>query len=145
MSIVTADMGRKLGGGVLCPFSWGLAGSPSNTIAPGPRPASVPSGIQPFGHNRHGPKSGGCCVPFLHRVRWGSSSPKKGHGTPLFGPCLLWQNGWMDQDITWSGGNWPRRDCIRWGSISATAEHLFNVFTFFCFVIFPVFKVFFII
>ena len=24
----------------------------------------------------------------------------KGH-TPIFGPCLLWPNGWMDQDATW--------------------------------------------
>ena len=33
----------------------------------------------------------------------------------LFGPCLLWQNGWMDQDTTWYGGR-PRRrrHCVRW-------------------------------
>ena len=43
----------------------GGAGSPSNTMSPGPRPTSVPSGIliiQPFGHNRHGPKIGGCAL-----------------------------------------------------------------------------------
>ena len=37
--------------------------SPSNTMWPRPRPSSVPSGIliiQPFGHNRHGPKTGVC-------------------------------------------------------------------------------------
>jgi len=34
----------KSGGGVLCPLLGG-AGSPSNTISPGPRPTSVPSGI----------------------------------------------------------------------------------------------------
>jgi len=45
-----------------CPFQWrgccnpfrGLAGSPSNTISPGPRPFSVPTGIlvlQPFSYN----------------------------------------------------------------------------------------------
>jgi len=32
--------------------------------------------------------------------------PQKG-GTaqphPIFGPCLLWPNGWMDQDATWYG------------------------------------------
>jgi len=37
------DMGRKAGAAV--PFSVGEAGSPSNTISPGPRPTSVPSGI----------------------------------------------------------------------------------------------------
>ena len=43
------------------PFLVG-AESPSNTMSPGPRPTSVGSGIfkQPFGHNRHGPKIGGC-------------------------------------------------------------------------------------
>ena len=37
-------MGRKVGA-LLCPFAWGEAGFPSNTMSPGPRPASVPSGI----------------------------------------------------------------------------------------------------
>ena len=42
------------------------AGSPSNTMSPGLRPTSLPSyqvafsSIQPFRHNRHGPKIGGC-------------------------------------------------------------------------------------
>jgi len=29
------------------------------------------------------------------------AAPKKGHSTPLFDPCLLWSNGWNDQDATW--------------------------------------------
>ena len=38
---------------------------------------------------------------------------------PLFGPCLLWPNVWMDQDTTWySGRPWPRRHCVRWGPSS---------------------------
>ena len=43
--------------------------------------------------------------------------PKKGDGAPkIFGPCLLWPNGWMDQDGTWHGGRpQPRRLCVRWG------------------------------
>jgi len=108
------DMGQKAGAAV--PFSVGEAGSPSNTISPGPRPTSVPSGIlihpaiwpqqtwaksgggllcpflgqklgpylpqcslgrglpphqvtswsiQPFGHNRHGPKGGLLCRLFM--------------------------------------------------------------------------------
>jgi len=34
--------------------------------------------------------------------------PKKGAEPPpqYFGPCLLWPNGWMDQDGTWHRG-WP--------------------------------------
>jgi len=39
-----------------------------------------------------------------HTVRWGPSSPLKRAQPPLFGPCLLWPNGWMDQDATWYEG-----------------------------------------
>jgi len=75
--------------------------------------------------------------------------PKKGAQPPIFGPCLLWPNGWMDQDATWYEGRpRPRPHCVTWGSgspkgaqlptfrpmsivakrspISATAEHLFQ-------------------
>ena len=34
---------------------------------------------------------------------------------PIFSPCLLWPNSWMDQDATWYGGRprpWPH--CVRW-------------------------------
>jgi len=46
---------------------------------------------------------------------------KKGTPTPhpIFGPCLFWPNGWMDQDATWYGGKlWPRRRCVRLGHSS---------------------------
>jgi len=33
--------------------------------------------------------------------------PKRERSLPTFGPCLLWLNGWMDQDATWYGGG-PR-------------------------------------
>jgi len=43
-----------------------------------------------------------------HRVRWGyrpnSSPEKKSYPPPIFGPCLLWPNGWIDRDATWHGG-----------------------------------------
>ena len=42
---------------------------------------------------------------------------QKGGGapSPIFGPCLLWPNGWMDQDNTWHGGGpWCRPHCARW-------------------------------
>jgi len=26
--------------------------------------------------------------------------PQKGHSPQIFGPCLLWPNGWIDQDTT---------------------------------------------
>jgi len=50
-------------------------------------------------------------------VIWGPSSPfpKMGWSHPIFGPCLLWPNGWMDQDGTCRGGG-PRSrpHCARW-------------------------------
>ena len=39
--LATKDMGRKLGAVPL----FGGAGSPSNTMSPGPRPTAIPSGI----------------------------------------------------------------------------------------------------
>ena len=45
-------------------------------------------------------------------------SPQNGAEPPsrTFGPCLLWPNGWMDQDATWYGGRpQPKRHCVRWG------------------------------
>ena len=38
---------------------------------------------------------------------------------PNFGLCLLWPNGWMDQDATrYEGRPWPRPHCITWGPSS---------------------------
>ena len=55
-------------------------------------------------------------------VRWGPSSllQKRGRSPPqFFGPCPLWQNGWMNQNGTWHGGGlWPRPHCARWGPSS---------------------------
>jgi len=34
---------------------------------------------------------------------------------PIFGPCLLWPNGWMDLDAIWYGDKHrSRRCCVRW-------------------------------
>jgi len=40
-------------------------------------------------------------------------SPKRGRSPlPIFGPCLLWPNGWIDHDGTWHGsGPWSRPHC----------------------------------
>jgi len=49
----------------------------------------------------------------------GTQLPKKGYvSPPLFGPCLLLPNDWMDEDAMWYGGRpRPRRHCVRWRSI----------------------------
>jgi len=47
----------------------------------------------------------------------GTQLPLKGAQPPIFGLCILWQNGYMDQDATWYGGRpRPRRHCVRWGA-----------------------------
>ena len=44
-------------------------------------------------------------------------SPQSGWSpSQIFGPFLLWPNGWMHQDATWYGGRpQPRRLCVTWG------------------------------
>jgi len=64
--LTAIDMGRKVEAAV--PFPWGGLG-PHLTqcrLGQGLSPYHVVSrSIQPFGHNRHGLKSGGgCCAPF---------------------------------------------------------------------------------
>jgi len=42
---------------------------------------------------------------------------------PIFGLCLLWPNGWLDQDVTWYGGGpRPRPHCVRWGPSSPSPK-----------------------
>jgi len=56
-----------------------------------------------------------------HIVRDGDSVPlsKKGAQPPIFSPCLLWPNGWMDQDATWYDGRpQPGQHCVRCGPSS---------------------------
>jgi len=49
--------------------------------------------------------------------------PPKGEQPPIFGPCLLWPYGCMDQDVT-SYGARPRlmRLCVRWGPRSPSPK-----------------------
>jgi len=45
--------------------------------------------------------------------------PKGVQPAPIFGPCLVWPNGWLNQGATWWGGRpRPRRHCVRWGPSS---------------------------
>jgi len=53
-----------------------------------------------------------------HIVLDGNQMPlKRGTAPQLLGSCLLWPNGWMDQDATWyEGRHRPRPHCVTWGS-----------------------------
>ena len=72
--MATTDMGRKEGASV--PLLR-LAGTPSNTMWPGPRTTSVQSSVfihPPFGHNRHGPEIGWGRCPLFPGVAGSPSS-----------------------------------------------------------------------
>jgi len=71
-------------------------------------------------------------VGLCNCVRYGPSYlQKKGstHPPPNFGRCLLWPNGWMDEDAAWYGSRRrPRPPCTRRGPSSrerGTAAALF--------------------
>jgi len=58
-----------------------------------------------------------------HIVLDESPAPPQKRGAqppPMFGPCLLWPNGWADQDVIWYAGR-PRttKHCVTWGPSSA--------------------------
>jgi len=54
-------------------------------------------------------------VHIVYCVEWGHSFPPPNGEEPcqIFGPSLLWPNGWMHEDVTWYGGR-PRltRHCV---------------------------------
>jgi len=66
-------------------------------------------------------------------VWWGPSYPKNRghtHHHPVFGPCSLWPNGWMDEDDSWYGSRpQPRPHCIRRGPSSAQPPSFWPVST----------------
>ena len=59
-------------------------------------------------------------------VRWGPfpSQKRVEPSSPIFRPCLLWPNDWMDQNGTWCGGcgPWSGPHCARWGPSSPPKE-----------------------
>jgi len=55
-----------------------------------------------------------------HTVLDGDPAPP-----PIFGPCLLWPNGRIDQDATWYGGlavSWAATLCIHFGGSCPLTE-----------------------
>jgi len=52
------------------------------------------------------------------------AAPLKGAHPSVFGPCLLWPNGWMDEDATWYGSKpRPRPHCVIWRPSSPSTAH----------------------
>jgi len=62
----------------------------------------------------------------LDCARWRPNSPlpKKEPKPPIFGPCLLWPNGWINHDATWYGSRpQPRPHCVRREPTRQTIEY----------------------
>jgi len=60
---------------------------------------------------------------YRRRCYMGTQLPLTGARLPVFGPCLLWPNGWMDEDATCYGSRRrPRPHCVRRGPSSPRAN-----------------------
>jgi len=90
---------------------------PSNIALDGdPAPAPPKRGRAPkfLAHVYCGQRAGWIKMPLSMKVDLGpvhivldgdaALPPKKGAQPPILDPCLLWSNGWMDQDATWYRG-----------------------------------------
>jgi len=145
--LATIDMGRKVGAAV--PLSVG-AGSPSNTVSPGPRPASIPSGIliHPTVLPQHMGRKLGDCAPSLgrglglHLTMWHGPRPSSVPSGILIHPTVWPQytnvtdrqdkqrssnranhftNGRISINSPQPGGTWsPSRPPISWWSERCT-------------------------
>jgi len=110
--------------GLLWPNSWTDQGETWHAGRPRPRSDYVRRGPkrgrapQFSAHNYCGQTTGCIKMPVGMEVGLGPGHivlhgdpalppHKRGAQPPIFGPYLLWQNGWMDQNVTWCGGR-PR-------------------------------------
>ena len=60
-----------------------------------------------------------------HIVLYGDPTHPKRVQPTIFGPCLLWPNGWMDHDATWYGARLrPRPHCAGWGPSFPSPEKM---------------------
>ena len=70
-------------------------------------------------------------LPTIRRLCVRCTPEQKAHPPPpSFGPCLLWPNGWVDEDATWYGSSpHPRPHCIREGASAARNGHRAPIFS----------------
>ena len=122
-------LGMEVG---LCSGDYVFDGDPAR-----PRKKGTPTLTQFLAHVYCGHMAGWINMPLGTEVNLGTGDvvldgvvapPKK--GTPVFGSCLLWRNGWMDEDAAWYGSiPRPRPHCTRPGPSSCergTAALLFS-------------------
>jgi len=87
---------------------------------PRSRPHCVRRGHTPWfsAHVCYHKTAGWIKIPLGREVGFGPSNTVLDRDPvhPIFGPCQLRPNGWMDQDATWYGGRpWSRPHYVRWG------------------------------
>jgi len=94
-------------------------------------PNSPQKGPSPqfLAHVRCGQTAGWIKMPLSTEVGLGHSCSMgtqlllhKGAQLPIFSQCLLWPNGWMDQDAIWWGGRPRPRQHVRWGPRSPSPK-----------------------
>ena len=83
-----------------------------------------PGHIVLFGDPAPPPKKGAQLPQFFAHVYYGQTTVciripfgtdvglSLGTTPPIFGPCLLWPNGWMDQDASWYGSRTRPRHIV---------------------------------
>jgi len=106
--------------------------SPSDSVRWGPSPPPHKGGGAPLQFSVrfcYGQTAGCIKMPLGMEVGLSSGDfvldgdpaplPKKEAERPIFGPRLLWPNGWTDRDGTWHGARpWSSPHCAGWGHSS---------------------------
>jgi len=121
-------LGMEVG---LGPGDFAFDGDPAT-----PRKKGTPTLAHFLAHVYCGQTAGQIKIPLGTEVNVGSDVVLDGVAAPLkwaqplvFGSCLVWPNGWMDEDATWYGSRpWPRPHCIRRGPSSPRKGHSVPLF-----------------
>ena len=123
----------QMAGCIKLPLGMGVGLGPSDIVIWGPTPLQKRAQPPVFRPITIVAKTAGCIKMPLdmdvgfspgNLVLDGDPAPFRKRGRspgepPIFGPCPVYSNGWMDQDGTWHGGRrWSRPHCARWGPSS---------------------------
>ena len=94
-------------------------------VPPTSRKKGTPTPTQFLAHVYCGQTAGWIKMPLGTEINLGTDDvvldwipappPLKGAQPPVFGSCLLWPNGLMNEDATWYGSRpRPRPHCVKW-------------------------------
>jgi len=129
--------GGQTAGWIKMPLGMKVGLSPGDSVLDGDPDPSPQKGVEPspqFSAHFYCAQTAGCVkMPLGMAVGLSPGDfvldgdpapfPKRRRSPAIFGPCLLWPNGWMDQDSTWHGGRpWSSPHCARYGHSSPPQE-----------------------